>query len=541
MSFNTPRIISYLVSILLIFLGALPFFSKIIDFINQKSLQIFPENSLFLILIIFIGIIILSIANNWNEKFKGLGRLFLEISIFFLFISIFYFNLGLYNENLGDEIQSSIDYVAVNSMDKIIANEYEDLFGEEINILVADNFYEKTYYNTNLTESEANELIEELEIKVGEKSKIELVKFFISEVNKKLKSSPMEGFEIGIPISVLREQAKNYNPELMLSADFDAELFSTYLSMEKSAKIKIIYAENETTITKKISELEDTEIELIWENLGLDFSVSKNTKEIITKIFLAEIEKQNLQPNSEYSIPIASFASLITGQQKQMLEYDLFAENIDTRLENLQNLKSDCNQNNNTNNTDQFCEFVKQTDFDVMMENAQSQFGSNSEVFGEITKESVEDFVVEKSREKLKYLILAIVFFTLGVSCLYYHYFRIEKSSQNLAEILKEVSRAILIQSIWLTGIIAFILYSLKPENLSSFIPSEMNKILTGKILSEMPIIETFKNLLVDTFYIGLILLFTSLVSYLVLRFKILIKKDKSSPSEPQNEQVSSK
>lgn len=326
-----------------------------------------------------------------------------------------------------------------------------------------------------------------------------------------------------------QEIANSVQPSIdyIVAGSFDKILLDN-IEISNGEKINLIYNGKTNEIT--IGNLKENDANLIWKELGFNDTVSYETKNFTINLLLTYTSKE-LKTNNMEKIPIplnivGKFLqnSNQTKDIKKIIEYDFFNKNISLRAENLNKLRTDCE--NNKIELKEICTPITMTKYETMMKNATNIENSNvpvqlTNVLKDIdTTSKMKIYIEDKSSSWITFTILAIIFIIIGTLSYYLHFklFNREYKKTEIGYFISKINLInyapayiiLLITYLFLTGPKLI-------EIVSQIIPKEMS-FLTGVLFSS-PIFILFLEILKEMMFISTIYLILSIIIFVIFYF----------------------
>ncbi len=523
--FYARGILIFLGLILILYAGYV-LFTQIENVITQFMINsdFSSINSLSLAMPLFLlvlGMIIYFIGRHWDNSFKALTNSLVSFAVIFATIAFVFYAIGSNAQTISESIQPSIDYMVADNLDDVLLSQLPDKTGEKLTVLLASSTKLQKIYNLNLTQNQAQyfEKIEQAFFgnQLDIPQKIQFAKLVVTQIYENLISTTPQMLETGIPLSYVNEISSDMNSQietevmnnldnlglndeekLLIEALGPQTIIDTIkenpdmlldnAQINEQASINLILSENEEKRTITLGQLSDNDINLIWSNLGLDESLSTNTKRTFANIFLSlvivEFENNNIPKTT---VPIAGMGEMIPNEYKSIIAYDIFSQDISQRTSELQNIREDCESKKIQ--VPEVCDGIKVTQYDVMMQTLTSDESVQSQIPPELIP-IIEDYnSIEKintSFEELGskwkfYALISLILFLLSFAS-YYAHFKLFKRELIISHIPYYISKVNLISYIP-TFILSLVLfYFLQPEKLLSFIPEQQDQVISNAL-----------------------------------------------------------
>lgn len=506
--------------------------SSIESIFNLNNFVFSLDYSLFInfVIFFFIGIICLYIGIFWDNVFKQFTKISISIAIFMLTISIFLYALNSNTSQIKNSIQPSIDYLVAYSLDDLLNSEIKDISNDTTKLSLLKNKKIEKFYVSNITLNQVNIIADRFNFKNHtNQDKITFSKIFISLIyDNILKNEPKlinTSLELSFLINLMRQQGLDIN----IFENLEISELELLYPQNNNAYLNIIIFDKEELKTVKINNLTDSEVDLIWENLGFNETLSKNSKnKIITTILsFANKEKQFF---GNAPIPTSSISSFIPEDFKIILNYDIFSENISKRAENIVQIRSLCL--NQTIKIDEVCSMIIMTNYDILMNNLKNLSSNNllSINFTSIlsnydTLEKVDESITNKSN-KWHFFLFFYIFLILISLGLYYLHFKIFNKELIKVHIPYFIAKHNLINFILSFLIFVIIYYLMVSGRLIDFI---LNRISGNNLsfIKNLPILNVIEHIFDEIIYFSIIYLLISIFVYIGLYF--ILKKDVES------------
>ncbi|MCA9497410.1 MAG: hypothetical protein KC589_10805, partial [Nanoarchaeota archaeon] len=382
-----------------------PFIDSITNINSNFELSIIP-----IIFYFILFIILIKIAIHWEYILKSLTKSFISIAIIFLTIGFMLLAVNNKADDLADSLQPSIDQLIISSLDQMLEKDFQIRNGETINLILATKIETQNLCIKDLKPSDAKIFSNAFELDLSETEELSFAKFIINSVYEQ-QASNKELENLAIPVNTIKTLAQDQGIDLgILDMIPDFTLLDNFYTPNEDACILVLLTEGEETKTIEIGKVSDNDLNLIWKNLDLEGAVSKQTKnklvDIALSFTLSELEKQEM---ANIALPIASISSMIPPEAKTILNYDIFSENEEVRLNLLTNMRNEC-----SNSSSEICEGIMLTKYDNFMKNIDNLTAESGLVLPESILETLKKFdEISKIRESLNKSTKIWVYFIL--------------------------------------------------------------------------------------------------------------------------------
>ncbi|MCA9460142.1 MAG: hypothetical protein KC550_06350, partial [Nanoarchaeota archaeon] len=393
------------------------------NFTNIDSNNSFDLDLMSIIIYFILFVIFLKIGIHWSFILKSLTKSLISFAIIFLTIGFMLLAVNNKTEELVDSLQPSIDQLILSSIDEMLEEDFKSRKDDTIELILATKIETQEVCIKNLMPKDAKIFSQAFELDLSEQEEISFAKFLINSVYQQ-QSENKELKNLAIPINTIKTLAKDQGVDLgILDMVPDFTLLDNFYTPDENACILILLTQGEQTKTIEIGKISDNDLNLIWKNLNLDEDVSKQTKtklvEIALSFTLTELEKQNME---NIALPIASISSMIPPEAKNILNYDIFAENEETRLSILQDIRNDC-----SNSSSEICEGIMLTEYDNFMTNIDNLTAESGLVIPEPILTSLKNYdEISKIKTTLNkntqiwYYFIIIYFILMGLAYISY-------------------------------------------------------------------------------------------------------------------------
>lgn len=529
------------------YLDITPVFDKITqnDF---QNINFSFSDSFLAFFIIGLGIVIYFIGRHWKDSLKSLTNVLIMLAVFCVTMGIILFGINTSSNDLTSSIQPSIDFMVANVIDDTIANNLEVRTGEKMNLILSENVKTDKIYVMNMTAKQAKNISNELKLyDLTEEEELILGKVVISMVFEELKKTP-EFANTPVPLSMISSEINKAGLDLSLLDLLDITVFASLFNINNDASVNILISSNSEKKEIIIGKLKSKDVQLIWNNLGIDSTISEESKikitEILLSVMLSELEKNNL---ASLDIPIASLKEQIPEEYKQILNYDLLNSNVTIKQGEISRARDDCTSNKL--NLEEVCNIIEMTSYDTFMsniDNLTSQADINIPINLTSTLENVntinnlENTIENKTNSYNTWFLFAIVFFILS-SITYYGHFKLFKRELiplHIPYYLSKINLYNFIPTFVFLGIFIYLITSgMLLEFISTIIPVNGDfNIIT--IVSQLPIYISMITLLGYVLVLNGWYLLFSLVIYisLFIWLKIEVKKSENFKEVPKFE-----
>jgi len=384
------------------------------------------------VILILIGILIINIATQWKEIFKSMAKTLISFSVLFLIFSVFFYSFNSHVDDITDSIQPSIDLILANSIDSTLENQFNLKQGRIIDLVLFENIETETISVNSITQNQANEIADPFDLNnYSNEDKITFSKILISLMFDEINNNPDISIETPIPLSSTKELISNQGVDLSLLKILDISTIGSFFDINQNAYINILKSTNQETKTINTNSISKNDVNLIWNNLGFNDSISFQTKETLIKIILSYMsdEMSNSGFSSSTPIPLASISNMIPPELNKLISYDILNENISKRANSLNSIRLDCK--NNILNFSQVCDMISVTEYNNFMTFISNQSNTESlnlpldvapslEKFNTIEK--LNDYLKENTSKYKNYIFISLALFILAFISYYAHF-----------------------------------------------------------------------------------------------------------------------
>lgn len=320
--------------------------------------------------------------------------------------------------------------------------------------------------------------------------------------------------------------------DYIVAGSFDKILLEK-IEISNGEKISLIYNEKTNVIT--IGDINQNDANLMWKELGFKNDVSYETKNFTINLLLTYTSKE-LKKNNMQNIPIplnivGKFLqeSNQTKDIKKVIEYDFFNKNITLRAENLNKLRTECE--NNQIELKELCTPVLMTKYENIMKNASAMQNSQiplqlTKVLKEIeTKEKMQNYIEEKTSSWITFTFIAVILFLIGIISYYLHFklFNREYKKMEIPYFISKINLINYAPAYILLLVIYFIITGPKlMEIITQLVPKEM--IFAIALVFTSPMFYIFMEILKEMMILSTIYFIISIILFVLFYF--LLKKE---------------
>ncbi len=493
------------------------------------------------ITIFIIAMVVMYVGKYWGNFAKALSRLTLFVGVFLFIIGL---TLLAFDSNVDDfvgSVQPSIDIMVAGQFDSLLTQNTQILDGKKVNVAISENSTINVYYNENLTLEQANSLTQGLgfDLNSNDDDKIMFAQIFITILHEEISSNYPEYKDNPIPLSLIEEMFSENDIDFSTLSNIDAQMLEEVYPIDNTAHIKVLMSENLQNNVFVIGEMTKQEINLIWDNMGFDNSISYQTKSAYIDIIFSEFAKQMDMYGQNISIPISSLASIVPSEMSELFKYDFMTENFDIRVANLVKLRSDCQDGkyNSITELEEVCESVMMTKYDYLMEKLPELANTGDVEIPLDIDGFVKDFgTLDKIKSMLKsfssyWLLFSIFGFLIIISSFLIQVIgnHFSQTQYDLIKIFKDFSYAHLMHAL-INFLLIFLLYLfIASEIFSNLINSliGLDKIIQNDNVT-LPFFEVFIKMFSDSaLYIGIYFAISALL--FLIAFTIHRNRGKSA------------
>ncbi len=375
-----------------------------------------------------IGYILTNIGIFYKSFFKHLSKAIIGISVFFMTTGFLLIAIDNNSQNTIESIQPSIDILLVSSLDTIVDEMVTIKNGELLDIIISENSVIEKYNNWELTSEQTDFFMKQFNIEnISETKKIYLSRLLITMISDELEKSPQLNSDVAIPISEIKKQIDESGVDLEVLKSIDESLMTQFYPVNINAYITLQISDNDITKTISIGQSSKEEINEIWEQLGLNDSISIETKTLVVNSVLSLIKdqlEQTTNSNQIPSIPLSTLKTIIPSEIFDLLKIDLFNPDMTIRANELKNLRTQCENLNSSQmkEIDEICENIKITTYDYFLTNIENLSKlSNLEIpqiyLTEIEKVNTLDKLNTKLTQITSFKTLSIIIAILILIC----------------------------------------------------------------------------------------------------------------------------
>lgn len=518
-------IIFILTSIILIFFNILELinlssniqineFSQISEILQTLS---FSWSLIFFIFII--GYLIYLPCKHKKDIFKKLSLGLISLSVLFLTFSLFLLSTNIKTQDISEQIQPSLDYLIVSSLEDIILSQTDIQTNKQLNLQISTKSKIENIYNSNISLNQATLITNELNLNLDNQNKIIFIKFLISQIYETLKKENLH--ETTFPLTYLTNliNQEDLNTNLIESTDYSQ--IENLLDINNDASLKIEIIEEQEDLIVTIGNINEEKINLIWEQLKLknnSFETKKTFIEItLSQIFL-ELEKENLQ---NAPIPISNLGTEIPNEIKTFLNYDLFNSNFTIRVNELNKIRNDCQKPNFI--IEEICEGLNLTIYENIINNLQN-ISNENENLSKIPESIVENIktsqdienIIQKQTNSYSFLFFISFSFLILSILFYYLHFKLFKRDLIKTHIPYFISKNLSLKIGFSLPLIIIMYILMSSGYIFSFFENLINSPtqLSEELLLNIPIIITFIEILKLSLILHIILFLISICSY---------------------------
>lgn len=533
-------------------------------------------------LIFFVGVGIFVLASSFTDWKKFVVKFSLSIAVLLLSFAIIFYGINSYSDEIASSIQPSIDTLLATSIDTLVDQQFSEIESSQIDLLLGTEKKIERVYSHNLTSEQAQLFADAFEIEFEtEEEEKDFAKFIINTIYSQTSETNLSN--ISIPLSLLAsqvdgEEAKEMvssfdtqtldvlcetDPELLSEAfttmqtlckenpsqlstlgmgdmveqciedpnsldTLNTEMISSLCVDNQKANLNIILFEKEEIVTVDPSNIEQEDVELVWENLDFPDNISYESKEKITQISLSMLGEQT-QGNDiikDVAIPVASISSVIPQDVKILVGYDIFSPDTEVRVKMISSARSDCQEGRIE--MAEICSAIMMTQYENLIANVENMTPEEegiemplnmSAVFANMnTIEKVETTIDENTSSWKIMVPLILIFFAIAFFFTYLHFKEngVQEPYFDAAFFIARYNFMKFIPYAVLTGVIVYLLTgSYLIDFASQNVPEEAKEIV-GTI-SELPIIQVFNEMLKNIFSITFYYLIFSFLTYMLL------------------------
>lgn len=519
----------------LIFLGIGILLFLLIDIFNNISSLNFLDFEFFMnfvnkILIIFvIGIFILYIGIFWDRVFLKFTKIIVSIGVFFLTLAIFLFVINFNSSQISDSIQPSVDYLVAYSMDDLLDSNFKVNPNDTVKLSFPKDSKTTTIYVKNLTLKQTELFLDIVDLnKYSSEERLKIVKFLVSLIyDEILKNSP-NSLNSSIPLSFVKDSIAQTGVDINQIFSFDVLDFGSSFIINDDAYLNILISSGEVIEDINIGEIDETQVNLIWDNLGFNKNVSYNTKYKVSIIILSILNEQDQMFNGN-PIPSSLISGYIPADFKKILSLDIFSENISLRVNNIGKIRNLCEDDNVS--IDEVCGAIMITKYENLVQNLDNISNNQSlpvnislilNNYGSVDKinKSIED----KTINWLMFFFL-FLFLIILAHIIYYLHFKLFKREFLDIYIPYFIAKQNLINFVFSFIFFGTIYFLIKSSKLIDYILTIMGN-ESFLFIKDFPLIESLIIIFDNIFYIFLLYFIFSLILYLIFYF--LLKKEVS-------------
>ncbi|MCB9370617.1 hypothetical protein H6501_03410 [Candidatus Woesearchaeota archaeon] len=497
-------------------LDPMEFFSPLLSLLSSGTL------------LLFFTYICFKVALHGKQSLTYFSSSAISLALLFLSFSFFLLSLQLHSHELASSVQGSIDTILVSQLDDLIKEQTQIDEGQEVLLLTGENPSKLIFSAKNLSPEQAGLLLNTFGIKLGSvENNVLLGKLLITFLYDSLSSSYPAVLESGIPLSSLKEIVESQIPEDLFST-LDASLLASVYDVNPEAHITLITYERTQTLSVKIAQLSEEDSLRIWTDLGFNPAVSYETRSLILDILLSAIHSSLGSDFEDFPLPLASVKGLIPPEYQNLGSYDLFSDNLSTRVHSLEQMRSDCNSDLFLKD-DQMCEYILMSSYDVAL----SSLGEDGEIELPVSTKALDSISTIAKLEKkifdsgsfwLFFLFLYIFFLLLAFLFLFLHFSVVGLHKEPLA-LTYELVKKNVVGSLWAlvgNGLVLWLVAGgVFASLLSLALPSTVD--LNTEFLGQLPLLQAVANLLFFAFLLTLLYALLSVALYFVLFF--IVKK----------------
>lgn len=522
--------------IILLLLGGYFLISNILNIVDSffssglsTISNLFDFRSVFLLIL---GFLFFFIGKNWSDSFKAIAAMLVSLSILFFTFGTFFYSINTNTQDIKDSIQPTIDQIFVSSMDTLLNEQISEPNQKTFEIVYSNNSVVEKYYISNVSQSQAEKLLERLDLKsqVNENSSVAFVKFFLNTLYKNLESTQPKQLDAPLPVDMIKNELENQGFSVTMLTLIDSPMLEN-VDVEKNAYLNILFSQNSSSMEIDITSLEKNEVEVIWKTLDFSNNISYQSKKQYIEIFFNLYSSQLSQSAISSSIPLDTLSHMMSSEVKSIFGYDLFSINYSYRAEQLMELRKDCSQKNDS--FEEICEPILMTKYENLMTLAKNvsnissqtqlsrleEFNISNLISSVETREKIGNTLDEKTQYWKTFYFLSFLFLVFAL-VIYYLHFKVFDRELILAHVPYYIFKVNLIHSLINLVLFSIGLYLLVSgigvEFISSMIPLE---IFSDFSIFDLKIFEVFQNILWDMFYIYLIYVIFVFAVYIGLFF----------------------
>lgn len=521
------RSLSIFVGIILLIFTTTNFSNSLAPTISNFMLGDFAninfEFSIIINLLLLLGssFIFLYIGFTWSNIFKHLSKILISFAIFILSISIFMFALNIHSSEIVDSIQPSIDYVLAYSLDDAITGQLEILDNEIVKVQVSENTEFETFYVSNLTSKQAESFSEIFDLSAYSiEDKTKLSKIFISSIYDEMQKVDPNSVNAPVSLSFLKSTMEEQGINMDMFKLLEISELENFFQVNDEAYLNILISNKTEILEIHIGSITSNQVELIWSNLGLSQNISYHGKEKITKIFLSEISKQKTLIG-DVAIPIQTIASALPQEIKSILNYDIFSNNLSTRVIAINQIRDSCELKKI--NSTEICDVILLSKYDNLMQNINNlSIDQNMSINLSFLENynSLEKVEIYFEESTSSWLFYGFIFILLNIFAYfsYWVHFKLFKRELIKFHLAYFVTKHNLLNQLFTLIIFAIIYYYIITDKLIDTLIMVLGQSEIA-FLKDLMIYNSIQSIFTTGFYIMLILFIINLILYALFFF----------------------